>query len=212
MLHSFGTLIFQRLIQLRDEPQAAQALDKSSGSRVVLLNATTHYPGSERQAGPEFEQMGTATRAFVDWLDGADDIAAEWEALYKVNPWAYMGVRVALDQWYLQRKKLLAFASKGAADMMRNDLKDPWPAPFDHIRLELAKMLEHDARDKGWQEALLRRSRDMFTLDSTPQDFDAIRDLRIRLELVHAAGDKLLNWATARALFERLGIAAPWPN
>ena len=56
-LHSFGTLAFQRLAQLREEPEAAEALALLAGSRVVMLNATTHYKGSERQAGPDFERM-----------------------------------------------------------------------------------------------------------------------------------------------------------
>ncbi len=209
VLHSFGTLVFQRMIQLRGEPEVARALDRLDGSRVVLLNATTHYPGSEREAGPEFEQMGTATRAFVDWLDRADDLAAQWERMYKLNPLFSMPVRISLDQWYMQRRKLISLASQGAADMMRKDLREPWPQPFDHVRAELAKMLAHDSRDKGWQEALLRRSRDMFVLDFTPKDVAEIRRRGIYVDLVHAKSDQLLNWASAKALFTVLGIPAP---
>jgi hypothetical protein len=33
--------------------------------------------------------------------------------------------------------------------------------------------------------------------------------MKIRLDLVHAAGDQLLNWASAQTLFELLGIPAP---
>jgi len=204
-LHSFGTLVFQRLVQLRAEPEAREALRLLSGSRVVMLHATTHYEGSERQAGPEFERMGMGARMFIDWLDAADAVARQWEPAAKYNPLAALW----LAQWRAQREQALAMAAKGAVDMQRADLKEPWDPSYDQIRRSMLAAFERDARDPGWQEALLRRSSGMFRLDFTKKDAAAIRRLGIKLELVHAAGDKLLNWASAKILFERLGIDAP---
>ena len=82
-------------------------------------------------------------------------------------------------------------------------------AAIDHIRKAFLKDLEHDTQDPGWQEAMLRRSSDMFRLEFSPQDAARIKKLEIRLELVHADGDKLLNWESAQVLFERLGIESP---
>jgi len=93
--------------------------------------------------------------------------------------------------------------------MMRDDLKEAWDPSYDSIRRSFVDALARDARDPAWQEALMRRSSDMFRLEFTKKDAAALRDLRIKVDLVHAAGDKLLNWNSARALFRRLGIAAP---
>jgi hypothetical protein len=98
-LHSFGTLIFQRMIQLRDEPEVAEALSLLSGSRVMMLNATTHYAGSEKRAGREFEQMGTATKQFVGWLDQMDSFAAAWGREADQQQFAGETARRALSDW-----------------------------------------------------------------------------------------------------------------
>ncbi|MBI3565276.1 MAG: hypothetical protein HY079_08785, partial [Elusimicrobia bacterium] len=208
-LHSFGTLVFQRLLQLRAEPEVRAALKLLAGSRVVLLNATTHYPGSERRAGREFEQMGTATKAFVGWLDMMDAMASQMRAIADLNPWTSAPFVAWLETWKLQRSQTLALASKGAADMMKADLSKPWPAAFDSIRKGFLAALARDAQDPAWQESLLRRSSDMFTLDFTTQDAAFLRRMKTRVELIHSAGDQLLNWQSALALFERLGIDAP---
>jgi hypothetical protein len=84
VLHSFGTLVFQRLVQLRGEPEVDAALRLVK--RAVLLNATTHYEGSEKKAGQAFEQMGQATRAFVGWLDVMDQEAEMWRSAARINP------------------------------------------------------------------------------------------------------------------------------
>jgi hypothetical protein len=208
-LHSFGTLVFQRLVQLRGEPEIDAALEALRGSRVFLLNATTHYSGSERRAGPELEQMGTATRQFVDWLDMMDATAAEWEAAARLNPFLSPAIQAWLSGWRAQRAQVLSLASAQAASMMKKDLETPWPPEIDAIRRRFLAALERDHRDGGWQEALLRRSADMFRLEFTKKDAAAIREAGIRLELVHAVDDQLLNWGSARALFEVLGIDAP---
>lgn len=208
-LHSFGTLVFQRMVQLREEPEVREALHLLAGSRVVMLNATTHYPGSERRAGQAFEQMGNATKSFVTWLNTADGIAENVDALARLNPYTAAPFNAWLDLWRLQRAQVLSMASKGAADMMKADLSKPWPAAFDRIRQSFLAALARDSQDPAWQESLLRRSSDMFTLDFTKKDVEVLRRLQIRLDLIHSSNDQLLNWQSALALFELLGIEAP---
>lgn len=194
-LHSFGTLVFQRMVQLHAEPAVKAALDALKDSRVFLLHATTHFDGSEKQAGPDFERMGQATKTIVDWLDAGDAMAAWW------GP--------AALPWTMTRGQVIAAAAKEAAAMMKKDLTEPWDPAIDRLRKAFLKDLAKDTKDSGWQEAMLRRSSDMFRLEFSLDDAARIRKLGIRLELVHADGDKLLNWESARVLFERLGIDTP---
>ena len=208
-LHSFGTLVFQRMVQLHAEPAVAAALKALSGSRVFLLHATTHFEGSEKKAGPDFERMSQATRAVVDWLNAGDATAELWEATARMNPFLAPAIAAWLETWSFQRGQVIALASKDAAGMMLADLKEPWDKAVDHIRKAFIKDIQRDAKDPGWQEAMLRRSSDMFRLEFSPEDAAKIHDLNIGLELVHADGDKLLNWESAKVLFERLGIEAP---
>ena len=208
-LHSFGTLVFQRMVQLHDEPEVGEALKLLSGSHVAMLHATTHYEGSERRAGRAFEQMGQATRQFVDMLNMMDQAAANWEAAASFNPFLGPATKFWMAEYRAQRGNLLAMASQGAGDMMRSDLAQPWNPAYDSIRRDFIAALKEDSRDHGWQESLLRRSSDMFRLEFTKKDVASIRRLKIHLDLVHSAGDQLLNWESARTLFELLGIEAP---
>jgi hypothetical protein len=208
-LHSFGTLVFQRMVQLHAEPAVAAALKALSGSRVFLLHATTHFEGSEKKAGPDFERMGQATRAVVDWLNAGDATAELWEATGRMNPFLAPAISAWLETWRFQRGQVIALASKDAAAMMLADLKEPWDKAVDHLRKAFIKDIQRDAKDPGWQEAMLRRSSDMFRLEFSLEDAARIRRLGIGLELVHADADKLLNWESAKVLFERLGIEAP---
>ena len=204
-LHSFGTLVFQRMVQLHGEPEVAEALSLLSGSRVFMLNATTHYEGSEKRAGRQFEQMGTATKQFIGWLDSMDSAANAWRGMAEINPFLAAGMAA----WQYQRDQIMAMASKGAADMMRSDLKAPWAPEIDAIRRGFLVALAEASQNHGWQESLLRRSSDMFKLEFTKADAALIRHLNIGLELIHATDDQLLNWVSAQTLFERLGISAP---
>ncbi|HEX4046782.1 MAG TPA: hypothetical protein VH309_03060, partial [Elusimicrobiota bacterium] len=208
-LHSFGTLVFQRLVQLHAEPDVAAALRLLTGSRVVLLNATTHYEGSEKRAGRQFEQMGQATRQLVDGLNMMDQAAETWRAAASLNPFLGPAIQFWMDEYRVARGQLLALASQGATNMMRKDLSQRWDPAFDSIRRGFVAALEEDSRDHGWQESLLRRSSDMFRLEFTKRDAARIRRLHIHLDLLHSSGDQLLNWDSARILFERLGIPAP---
>lgn len=208
-LHSFGTLVFQRMVQLHAEPAVAAALKALAGSRVFMLHATTHFEGSEKKAGPDFERMGQATRAVVDWLNAGDATAEVWEATARMNPFLAPAISAWLETWNYQRGQVIALASKDAAAMMLADLKEPWDKAVDHIRKAFIKDIQRDSKDPGWQEAMLRRSSDMFRLEFSAEDAARIRRLGIRLELVHADADKLLNWESAKVLFELLGIEAP---
>ncbi len=209
VLHSFGTLVFQRLLQLRGEPVVDAALATLAGQRVVFLHGTTRYEGSERRAGREFEQMGQATRAFTDWLNTADSMVELWESTARLNPLLGPAVEMWLAQWRVQRRQVLAMASRDAVAMMRQDLAEPWAPELEPHRRRFQAALERDALDPGWQEALLRRSGDMFRLAMTPADVKHLRKLGVQLEMVHARGDKLLNWETARALYDLYGVKSP---
>lgn len=209
VLHSFGTLVFQRMLQLRGEPVVDEALASLSGSRVVFLHGTTRYEGSESRAGREFEQMGQATRAFTDWLDTADAMVELWEKTARLNPLLGPAVDAWLAQWRVQRNQVLAMGTRDAVRMMRHDLSEPWAPALEPMRKRFQEALEREAWDPGWQEAMLRRSGDMFRLAMTPADVRHLRKLGVSLEMVHARGDKLLNWETARALFDFYGLPSP---
>lgn len=208
-LHSFGTIVFQRMVQLRGDPEVDAALEHLADSRVTLLNATTRYEGSEKKAGPEFERMGQATRGFVDWLDAMDASAQMLRATANLNPFLAPQIAAVLETWAFQRTQALILASRDAAAMMKKDLQAPWQPAFEAIRKAFLKALERDAQDPGWQEAMVRRSADMFRLEFEKGDARHIRRLRIKIQAVHSSKDQLLNWASAHALFERLGIEAP---
>ena len=176
-LHSFATLVFQRLIQLHAEPAVAAALKALSGSRVFLLHATTHFEGSEKRAGREFEQMGQATRAVVDWLNAGDTAAEVWQAAARLNPFLIPAASAWAAQWSFQRSQLIALAAKDAGAMMRADLKEPWDKAIDHLRKAFLNDLATDTKNEGWQEAMLRRSSDMFRLEFSSEDAARIKAL-----------------------------------
>ena len=207
-LHSFGTVVFQRLIQLRAEPEVRQALALLSGSRVVMLNGMTHYDHIEKLGGPKVEELVAATRALVEWLDSWDALAAQWEiALH--NPLLALEAQAWLTAYRYQRGELLALATRSAADDLRRDLEAPWDAAADSLRLKFRKDLEKNARDPAWQEALLRRSHGSFVLDFKTADARFLRRLGVRVEFVHSLRDQMLNWQAAQLLFGRFGIKTP---
>ncbi len=207
-LHSYGTVVFQRMVQLRGDPEVDRALTLVAGARVFMLNATTHYEGVERRAGPEYERMAAATKQFVGWLDMMDDSAEKWRAAARLNPLLIPQVEAILAGWALQRRAAIALASAQAGAMAKKDLEEQWTGQED-VRRALLAAVERDARDPGWQEALLRRSNDMFLFDFSKDDVKYLRASGVRLELLHSAGDKLLNWEIARAVYDRLGIVSP---
>ncbi|MFI5350751.1 MAG: hypothetical protein ACHQ2Z_14485 [Elusimicrobiota bacterium] len=208
-LHSYGTLVFQRMSQLRAEPEVEAALKRLSGSRVVLLNAASHYAGSANRAGPMYEALGQAARQAVDMLDVMDLTAESWARAAAWNPFLAPSIPFWLASYRAQREQLLALNSARATKRMRADLEVPWDASFDSVRLRFLAALEKDSKDAGWQEALMRRSSDLFRIEFTKIDAARLRRLKIRLEFVHSAHDQLLNWESARTVFELFGIPAP---
>lgn len=208
-LHSYGVLVFQRMIQLHAEPAVAAALKALAGSNVFMLNATTHYEGSDKRLGPDAARVAQATKMVIDWLNTGDQTAEMWEAAARMNPFLAPAIAAWVEQWRYQRTQFIALAAKDFGAMMRADLQEPWDKAVDYLRKLFIKDLERDARDSGWQEALLRRANDTFQLEFSTEDAARIKKLGIRLEIVHADGDKLLSWENAKILFERLGIDAP---
>ncbi len=207
VLHSNGTIVFQRLLQLRREPEVREALRRLSGSRVVLLDGMTHYEGAEREGGPEVARLAQANRMLVGWLDSWDDLAAEVESAARA--WMNPAALAWLTGYRAQRSALLAAATAPAAAQMARDLDERWAPELESARLRLRADLERDAQGDGWREALIRRSNDAFRLDFAARDARLARRLDIAVDFVHAAGDRLLDWRAARLLMERFGLAAP---
>ncbi|MDE2492030.1 MAG: hypothetical protein KGM24_14375, partial [Elusimicrobia bacterium] len=206
-LHSYGAMVFQRMVQLRtSDARAARRL--LAGSRVVLLNATTHYKDSERKTGREATQIADAARTFGDWLDMIDAAAAAWRSAARLNPLLWPQAEAFQAAWDFQREQALSAASRGAINMMQKDLAGPWPGA-DAVRAALLKDFDADSPNPGWQEALARRSADAFRLEFTRRDVTRLRRLGVRVETILAAQDQLLNWESEKLLLDLLGIPAP---
>ena len=208
-LHSYGTLVFQRLSQLHAEPEVAAALQRLAGSRVVLLNAATHYAGSANRAGSMYETIGQAARQAVDMLDLMDRTAESWRQAAEWNPLLGPSIGLWLAGYRAQREQLLALNAARTAGRLRKDLDEPWDPAYDSIRRGFLAALEQDSQDPGWQESLLRRASDLFRLEFTKKDAARLRRLKIRVDFVHSASDRLLNWESARTVFELFGIPSP---
>src|SRR6185312_5939966 len=132
-VHSFGAGVFQRMLQLREEPEVRKALKLLSGSRVVIMNGMTHYDDVEKLGGASVEQMAQATKMTVDWLDSWDALARDMEANLS-NPFLAVQAQLWLNGYRFQRDQLLATATQGAADAMRHDLSLKWDPEVDGIR------------------------------------------------------------------------------
>lgn len=208
-LHSFGNLVFQRMVQLRGEPEAAEALEALRGSRVALVNAISHYEGPDYHPVPELEQRSFLLRATVDWLDLGDKNAARWEELARANPLLEPSIRLGLAEYRAQRGAFLSLATQEAASMMLKDLAQPWAPEIDSIRKGFIAEVQRNARDQAWQEALLRRSNESFLMNMTKDDAGFLRRLGLRLDIVQASRDQLIDWGAFRMLCEWLGVRAP---
>lgn len=207
VLHSNGTIIFQRLVQLRREPEVRAALKLLAGSRVVLLNGMTHYDHIEKLGGPQVVQLARANRMIVDWLDSWDALAAGVSRA--ARDWPNLPAQAWLSGYRMMREQLLETATDPAAAQMRRDLEAPWAARLEPLRRRLRAALARDSQDMGWREALLRRSNDAFLLDFKARDAAFLRRLGVTVEFVHALRDQLLNWQTAKLLMNRFGLATP---
>jgi hypothetical protein len=208
VLHSYGAMVFQRMIQLRTaDARAARRL--LAGSRVTLLNATTHFKDSEKKTGREATQIADTARTFADWLEMMDSSAESWRAAARLNPFLWPQAEAYIAGWSMQKAQALAMASHGAVNMMRKDLHGPWDPSLEPLRKAYLKDLEADSPSEGWQEALALRSADAFRLEFTKRDVARLRRLGVRVDAVFAHGDQLLNWESEKLLLDLLGIPAP---
>lgn len=207
VLHSFGDLVFQRMLQLRDDPYVSEAL--SHVSRVVMINPLTHMEGSEKSGGPQVEQAAAQTRLFFSNLDFLDAQAKASEALAKVNPFLAPQIYASLAIWHVQRAGMIALGAKQAIDMQRKDLEQPWEPQFEPLRKQAQQKFELDAKDPGWQEATLRRALDSVRLDMKQDDFDYLRKTGIKVDLVHSIHDQLIPYDSAKLLFKMMDIPSP---
>ncbi|MDD5628066.1 MAG: hypothetical protein PHU21_03310 [Elusimicrobia bacterium] len=208
-LHSYGVLVFQRMIQLHQDLEVAQAMRLLKGGRVTLINTTTHYGDSETAAGAQYAQMAKIIRAIVQQLDLMDSYSALLTASIKANPLLTPALLPQIFYLKMQRDMLLSLASKGAVDELRKQLADPWSAQIDHVRRNILRIVEENAATPGWQEAFLRRANATSLLDFTKEDVQRIRDYGIRLEIIHAAKDQLIPWVSAKLAFELFGFKVP---
>ena len=182
VLHSYATVVFQRMLQLRGEDNIDDAL--SHISHVTMLNANSHAEGGEKLAGPEFVQRAQATKLFVDGLDAYDSQIKLWETTAKVNPFLALQMYGLINTAKFQRSAGLNLAIKEVVDMERKDLAEPWQAKDEPLRKDAQKELENNGRNSAWQEAVIRRSRDVFVLDMKKSDFDYLRNSGIKLDIV----------------------------
>lgn len=226
VLHSFGTTVAQRMVQMHDDPQMANALKHVS--HIWMIDPTTHFDGMEKIVGPEMEQMGNGSKQFVGALDLMDKTEAAREAavdLGYVMPketiryWfgdktadnmaalnqAYQGKVV----WGVQRDALMGLASKIAVEAQRKDLQEPWEPSFEKFRGQALDRLSKNAVDPGWQEATLRRLGDLFKLEMKADDFSYLKEHNIPVDMFHSTHDQVLNWANSRSLLNLMKIPSP---
>lgn len=207
-LHSYASLVFQRMLQMGEHAEVQQALDLLRGSRVLLLNATTHFKGSESSAAPEYAQMVKMTALFVGWLDSMDAAARLWRQTPIWSP-TYAFAQAWLASWSFQRAQALELAAKGSVAALRKDLKGPWAPQTEEVRRQAALRLERNAHDAGWQEALVRRFNDGALLQAKAADVKRLLALGIRAEVVVSHDDQIIPWSVSRMFLEFLGIKAP---
>lgn len=207
VLHSYGTVVFQRMLQLRGEDRVDDALSRIS--RVTMLNANSHAEGGEKLAGPEFVQRAQATKLFVDGLDAYDASIKLWETTAKTNPLLALQMYGLINTAKFQRTAGLNLAIKEVVDLQRKDLSEPWQSKDESLRKDAQAELESVAKNPDWQEAVIRRSRDVFVLDMKKSDFEYLRNSGIKLDIIQGSDDKLLPWAGTRGMLELMGVDAP---
>ncbi|MBI5240129.1 MAG: hypothetical protein HY926_06630 [Elusimicrobia bacterium] len=208
-LHSYGVLVFQRMVQLHQDLEVQQAMRLLQGERVTLINTTTHYGNSETAAGEQYAQMAKMIRAIVQQLDLMDAYARVLESSLKMNPFLAPILVPQIFALQMQRDMLLGLASRGAVDELRKQLSTPWAQAIDHVRRNILRIVEQNAATPGWQEAFLRRANATSLLDFTKEDVQRIRDYGIRMEIIHAAQDQLIPWVSAKLAFELFGFKVP---
>ncbi|MFA6030179.1 MAG: hypothetical protein WC969_10015 [Elusimicrobiota bacterium] len=208
-LHSYSTLLFQRMLALHEDPEVAAALKLLRGAHVSAITGSTHYDHTEYDVGLEFVFRKKLAEAIVSMQDMRDGMS---KLLWSMSRWNPFLLPMAYSFEFYNRLKelmILRASGKSIADQLKTHLKDPWAPDIDPIRLKLLAQLEEAWRQKEWQKASLLRTVDMHALEFTPQDVQRLRALGIRLDVIIAKDDQVLPWALQRDLLARFGIETP---
>jgi pimeloyl-ACP methyl ester carboxylesterase len=209
VLHSYGGMLFQRMVQLRQEPEVRQALEMLKGGRVTMLNTTTHYGHSEAVLGKEYVLVAQGMHNLISWLNEMDSTADLMRQTARANPFLAPAINAQLMAWQIQRDQLMTASTKVWVDSLIKKLSIPYAPEVDQFRLRLLQSVEDGASKPGWREAILRRSDDTLQLEFTKKDVEYLRRLKIPISLVHGRQDDRIPWVNARLLFTLLGIPAP---
>jgi hypothetical protein len=208
-LHSYANFIFQKMVQMAGDDEVGRALGSLQGGQVLFLDGTTNCKDCQAAAGPEGAQIASTVKLFEDWLDAGDDTAAAMAASAQLNPLLGPSVDASLAGWDMQRTTALAAGTQQADAAAVKDMETPWDHADNGIREKLLEQVKKNAGDPGWQEALMKRSNDTYQFDFTQQDVETIRRLGLRLDMVHAAKDQLIQWPWAQITMKFFGIPAP---
>ncbi|MFA5137917.1 MAG: hypothetical protein WC728_01700 [Elusimicrobiota bacterium] len=208
-LHSYSTMLFQRLLGLSGDPLAAEALRYLRGAKVTLFMGSTHYEGVERDMDPMSSLKLQVSKAFVDMIDMNDAIRSALWDLARWNP--FLLPMAAADElaWDAVRALLLSSGGQDVARDLKRYLGEPWEPDIEPVRKALLRVIDDNSGKPGWQEAALRRFVDLLRLDFAPEHVRLLRDMGVRLHTVAAVHDDILPWALQRRLLTRLGIEAP---
>ncbi|MBI4669079.1 MAG: hypothetical protein HY747_07810 [Elusimicrobia bacterium] len=209
VLHSYSNLVLQRMLQLDRYPEVRRALELLRGGKLTFVNAVTHTGTSEKLFGEENIQTAKNVRAFISWLNLMDISAQMWKKYALLNPFLAPTIYASLAVWQAQRQSALAMAVKDGINMLRRDLKEPWEPRIDHVRQELLKKFDGMADDPGWHEGMMRRANDTSLFDFTSKEVEKLRQMGVKIDVIHSHGDKLVTWASAKLLLDFLGIRAP---
>jgi hypothetical protein len=209
VLHSYAGMVFQRMLQMENDPTISEALGWLEGSNVFAFNTATHYVGSESHFGLIGSQLAAGIRHLIATIDNMDAWAHTSELLASRIPMISSALQASHSAWSFQRQQLIGVVASQAAECLRQDLSQPWKGPHDHIRRKQLSRLTTRLENPGWQESALRRMDATMRLDVSQEDFSRIRSHNIRLKLFHGTEDRQLPWAAARMLIDLLGFDAP---
>ncbi|MCX5787755.1 MAG: hypothetical protein NTX64_04485 [Elusimicrobia bacterium] len=208
-LHSYSSLLFQRMLALYEEPVVAEALKLLRGARVAVIAGSTHYDRTEYDVGLEFVFRKHLAEAIVAMQGLNNSISNLLWSMSLLNPFI-SPMAYAYDLHNRMQELLILQASgKSIADQLKAHLKDPWAPSIEPIRLKLLAQIEAAWRQEEWQKASLWRTVDMHALEFSPHDVERMRALGVRLDIVVANQDQVLPWAIQRDLLARVGIDTP---
>jgi hypothetical protein len=203
VLHSYSTLVVQKMVQMREDAEIGRALGYLRGAQVLMLNPTTHFKGSEALGGGNYAQTAAIISNFIKWLDMTDNYVDGWNSAAGLVPSMQAPVTFNLAMWEIQRNNALNMTSKQAREMMVDHLTPAWGGGLDPVRESLLGTVKKNVENPRWQETLLRRTDDTAKFDFVAADVAAMRSAGINLDFIYAGEDQLIPWAA-----ERLTVAA----